>query len=758
MLFTIITVFVQSIVMFFVWFIVVWAFSIVFWRSLFWKKHLFFIKILLLNSIIYFLGVAIPEQNKLAVSLIVIGFFFFLFWFLPKIRKKSEKFLSMNRKIIFVLFLALLMLLWKWEYLESSWSVEISDKINIWTNWEVLYRWLDITKSSIWFFNEYGVSEYDTIKYDINLDGFVDFQTVDLDEDGKIDETVISTYDIQKIRSFVLLVLFIIYCFIFSRRYSWFSNLFQELYERKTMKKIKTELDLGALKKEEAPQPLPLQVKEEIEIPSVDQGNIEEENKRTLNLGALQQVKKEEKIEDKEDNIDKDKDDDDNNDDNNHSDWDSSNTEVDQSNEGENNEQNRWLSIKKWTTKIVAFTLLFSLLFFNFHWVFALSYSEIQTQAIKYKNCWSDPFNPASCIWVNSEVRTFLKHMVNPTFIAESQAMVTRFRNCFEINKSTCSTSEQQKILLEYESWWQWWLATKPVNSTGKSSSNNILGWGKTKVTVKPQEIISTITETGKYISDVSGWSLKGMNNIVTNNLFNELKWVWEWNKINWQTIKQLEWMIEKWSGKSGLNVIDKIEELTSQLDSITWGNLDKYDEVLESFWKIKWWLWGAVKWIWALGTLFESYNDYKGFNKLLDWDSRKTFIATTGSTTGKLFISSNPVDFVLDISAGLVWLAGYDLYAKKIQEYTLGNRFKQTIEDAYTSDEHTVMEAIDQRASDFLDVYNDPTVWVIEKSYDFLEFSLTAWYWWIIAVTKAWIWIVDSAIDSYWKKLFGGF
>jgi hypothetical protein len=55
--------------------------------------------------------------------------------------------------------------------------------------------------------------------------------------------------------------------------------------------------------------------------------------------------------------------------------------------------------------------------------------------------------------------------------------------------------------------------------------------------------------------------------------------------------------------------------------------------------------------------------------------------------------------------------LAGYDLYAKKIQEYTLGNRFKQTIEDAYTSDEHTVMETIDQRASDFLDVYNDPTV-----------------------------------------------
>ena len=348
--------------------------------------------------------------------------------------------------------------------------------------------------------------------------------------------------------------------------------------------------------------------------------------------------------------------------------------------------------------------------------------------------------------------------MVNLKFIAESQEMVTKFRNCFEINKSDCSSSQQQKILLEYESWWQGWLATKPVNNSEKSSKNNILGWGKSKTTVKPQEVISTITETGKYISDVSWWSLKGINGIVTNNLLNELKWVWVWNEINWQTIKQLEWMIEKWSWKNGLNVVDKIEELTSQLDNFKWGNLDKYYEVLESFWKITWWLWGAVKWIWALGTLFESYNDYKDFNKLLDWDPKKTFIATTGSTTGKLFISSNPVDFILDVWAGLVWLAVYDLYAKKIQEYTLGNRFKQTIQDAYTNDEHTIMETIDQRASDFLEVYNDPNAWAIEKSYDFLGFSLTAWYWWIIAVTKAWIWVIDKAIDSYWEKLFGGF
>jgi hypothetical protein len=219
-----------------------------------------------------------------------------------------------------------------------------------------------------------------------------------------------------------------------------------------------------------------------------------------------------------------------------------------------------------------------------------------------------------------------------------------------------------------------------------------------------------------------------------------------------------LEWMIEKWTGKNGLNVVDKVEELTSHLDSLKWVNLDKYDEALEGFWKIKWWLLWAVKWVWALGSLFESYNDYKDFNTLFDGDQKKTFIATTGTTTGKLFISSNPVDFIMDIWAGVTWLLGYNEYAKKIQEYTLWNRFKQTIEDAYTNDGDSIMSTIEQRASDFLEVYNDPNTWIIEKSSDFLEFSLTAWYWWVIAVTKAWIWMVDKAIDSYTQELFGNF
>jgi hypothetical protein len=255
---------------------------------------------------------------------------------------------------------------------------------------------------------------------------------------------------------------------------------------------------------------------------------------------------------------------------------------------------------------------------------------------------------------------------------------------------------------------------------------------------------------------------LSGINDVVTTDLYNQLKWVWTGNKINGQNIKQIEWMIEKWSGKNWLNVVDKIEELSTKLDHLKWGNLDKYDELLGSLWKVKAWVWWAIKWVWVLGSLFESYNDYKDFDKLLEWDEEKVFIATTTTTAWKVVISSNPVDFIMDISAGVTGLFGYEEESKKIQEYTLWNRFKQTIQDAYTNDAESIMSAIDQRASDFLEVYNDPNAWVIEKSSDFLQFSLTAWYWWIVAATKEWIWFAQWAIDSFtsWldriQSLFG--
>jgi hypothetical protein len=76
---------------------------------------------------------------------------------------------------------------------------------------------------------------------------------------------------------------------------------------------------------------------------------------------------------------------------------------------------------------------------------------------------------------VKSEVRIFLKHMVNPTFIAESQALATEFRNCFEVNKTTCSASEQQRILLKYQSWWEGWLSKKPVDTSEESKTKIIL-------------------------------------------------------------------------------------------------------------------------------------------------------------------------------------------------------------------------------------------------------------------------------------------
>jgi hypothetical protein len=116
----------------------------------------------------------------------------------------------------------------------------------------------------------------------------VDFQTVDLDEDGEIDETIILTYDSQKVRSFILFIIFILYCSFFSRKYTWLLNFFQKIDEARTIKKLKSDLDLGAFKKEEESQSLPEQPKEETETQKLDQSNTEEEKKSTLNLGALQ--------------------------------------------------------------------------------------------------------------------------------------------------------------------------------------------------------------------------------------------------------------------------------------------------------------------------------------------------------------------------------------------------------------------------------------------------------------------------------------
>lgn len=65
-------------------------------------------------------------------------------------------------------------------------------------------------------YNEYGEAGYDTIKYDLDIDGFVDLKTVDIDDDGEVDDIIVYTYNLQKILSLLLLLVFIVVIYVFS--------------------------------------------------------------------------------------------------------------------------------------------------------------------------------------------------------------------------------------------------------------------------------------------------------------------------------------------------------------------------------------------------------------------------------------------------------------------------------------------------------------------------------------------------------------
>ena len=137
-----------------------------------------------------------------------------------------------------------------------------------------------------------------------------------------------------------------------------------------------------------------------------------------------------------------------------------------------------------------------------------------------------------------------------------------------------------------------------------------------------------------------------------------------------------------------------------------------------------------------------------KDFSNKYNWDDNKVFVATTTTTAWKVVISANPYDFVVDITAWLVWLAGYDELSSDIQSISIWNRYKETIEEAYRDE--SVMDTLDQAASDFLETYNDPEAWVLEKSYGLVQTSLTFWYWWLVAATREWLWITDAWVDMF--------
>ncbi len=186
MLFNIIINLWESLVVFIFGMIVIFLISLILRISFSWKIFKIFMAMVILSAVVNITKITIPEQNQYIALLVISLFYLFIFYIIKKIKKWSTKLWKIKHSLVFVIFLLFVMFVWKWEFLDT-WSRIVSNDINIWTSWQILYKSFWWIKSSVWIFNEYWDSNsgYDTIKYDLNLDGFVDIKTIDIDENSE---------------------------------------------------------------------------------------------------------------------------------------------------------------------------------------------------------------------------------------------------------------------------------------------------------------------------------------------------------------------------------------------------------------------------------------------------------------------------------------------------------------------------------------------------------------------------------------------
>lgn len=235
MLFTIFTTVWISLFMFLLWFLILLILSFILRLSYGWKVYKTLFSFLVIASLVNLSKITIPEQNQVTVLLIFSFFYLFLFYIIKKLKKWSTKTFKINNTYIYIIFSLLIFFIWKWEFLDK-WSISISEKTSIWMNWEVLYKQYWWINNNLAIFNEYWTNWYDTVKYDINLDGFADLKTIDIDDDLVIDDIIVYTYNNQKIYLGLLLIIFIIITYIFS---NWKHS---KIVKQKNKVKIKVDL------------------------------------------------------------------------------------------------------------------------------------------------------------------------------------------------------------------------------------------------------------------------------------------------------------------------------------------------------------------------------------------------------------------------------------------------------------------------------------------------------------------------------------
>jgi len=731
MLFNIITNLWETLVIFLLWMIIITLISLLLRISFSWKIFKILMSTVVLSSVVNITKITIPEQNQYIALLVLSLFYLFIFYIIKKIKKWSTKIWKISHSLVFVIFVIFVIFAWKWEFLDN-WSRIISNDINIWTSGEVLYKSFWWIKSSVWLFNEYWDSNsgYDTIKYDLNLDGFVDIKTIDIDENSEIDDIVVYTYNIQKIILFILLLVFIILTYIFS---DWWKGKDKKDKEKWDNKK---KLDLKGLK-----------------VALLNKGdNVKKDNSKKiislilLSLILLLQF-----------NI---------------------TFSKDRKEMTTSELKQRWIDLNIYYKKIKSCRFInctdIPPIINNFHKNYYVKYIATKDRKIKgllemydrivdlnIKGCSEDTYHCWKYnTWVNLEWYINKKLEKFSTIDDEGYSKVNT-KIITEENKKWDITWKQwdtSKVIdLVADEWISW-------NDEGSiwyidSINKGLNKWDNSKW---EDTIISEVKKIKKVIAkdDIIGKWKKG-NNIKKNvddafkaiklindsssaaidwinKMKDQIKKIWKWWVIDPKTIKQIKWIFGKlsWEGS-------KFKVITNLIDISK-----KTGVYIKNFW---WKVWKLFKWLWVLWDVIWWYDTYKKSQKKYKWNDSKILADASSKIIWKTLIWSNPVDFgmwLLSWGASIIWL---DWVAKTIDENTLWNRYEQLIDIANNDEGSSINQTVDSSAEDFLNVYNDPKSWTFDKVSKFGKFStvMTVWMLWFAA--QAWMNVVEWWFSAFW-------
>jgi len=719
MLFNIITNLWESFVIFVFGMIIIFIISFILRLNFSWKIFKVLLSTVILSSLVNITKITIPEQNQYIALLVLSLFYLFIFYIIKKIKKWSTKLWKIKHSLIFVIFLIFVMFAWKWEFLDN-WSRVISNDINIWTSGEVLYKSFWWIKSSVWLFNEYwdSNSDYDTIKYDLNLDGFVDIKTIDIDENSEIDDIVVYTYNVQKIILFILLLIFIILTYLFS---DWWN------------KKIKKQ---------------------------------KWNNKKKLDLKGLKIL------------------------------W-NNNIEKDD-------------NFKKWLSIVLLLFMLLQIWYVSAYrevdliWTPEyIKWDKICTYLINLnwcKNCnktfipqWKKDFYIIGTEWYikniiktcNSKTRVALSRFQLGENIKGSVIEYIKYMNKElyksnnNINKFSTIDNEDfsrvnTRIINEENKKWDiiWkqldtskitdlvvdeWVSWNDessiwyIDSINKGLNNK---WEDT--------IISEVKKMKKVIAKdgvIEKWN-KG-NNIKKNvdNAFKAIKLIndsssaaidWinkmkpflkkinDWSVIDPKTIKQIKWIFRKlsWEGNK-FKVITNLIDISKK----TWVYIKK----------IWWKFWKVFNWLGVLWDVIGWYDTYKSSQKKYEWNDSKIYTDASTKVIWKTLIWSNPVDFgmwLLSWAATMIW---QDKIAKTIDDNTLWSRYEQLIDIANNDEGSSIDKTVDSSATDFLNVYNNPKSWTVDKIMEYGKFSSVMIVWLLWFATQSWMSIIEWWFSAFW-------